>query len=210
MSKEQSIVAYEDAKTKTIRYEVNGVDITNSVEILKEQFLNQWNKEHRITTELSFYERNNYAKQISDLEAKLAESEEESKARYKDWQEEIRACDELRVVLAEVRKQLAEKELKQLKLDLRMYKSVNEFLNRYGIEKAREVLLQTEKTKYQDKISFALEQLEKVKEWCENHKYSDEDDYVITYEPDEEDASGCVDYLKDFIDNQIKQLKEMK
>ena len=29
------------------------------------------------------------------------------------------------------------------------------------------------------------------------------------YELDEEDASGCVDYLKDYIDNQIKQLKEM-
>jgi hypothetical protein len=50
-----------------------------------------------------------------------------------------------------------------------------------------------------------------VKEWCENHKYSDEDDYVITYEPDEEDASGCMDYLKEYIDNQIEELKkEMK
>ena len=55
-----------------------------------------------------------------------------------------------------------DKELKQLKLDLGMFKSVNEFINRYGIEKAREVLLQTEKTKRQDKISFAVEQLEKV------------------------------------------------
>jgi hypothetical protein len=72
VSKEQSIVAYEDAKTKTIRYRVNGVDITSSIELLKEQFLNQWNKEHKITTELTFYERN----KILDLEAKLAEKDE--------------------------------------------------------------------------------------------------------------------------------------
>lgn len=47
---------------------------------------------------------------ISDLEAKLAESEKESKARYSAWQEEIGESDRLRVVLTEVRKQLAEKE----------------------------------------------------------------------------------------------------
>lgn len=62
----------------------------------------------------------------------------------------------------------------------------------------------------QDKISFAIEQLEKVKDWCENHKFSDEDDYVIAYEPDEEDASDCVDYLKEEINKQIKQLKDGK
>lgn len=75
MSKEQSIEAYDDAKTKTIRYKVNGVDITSSVEILKEQFLNQWNNEHKITTELSFYERNKYAKQVADLQSQLALTE---------------------------------------------------------------------------------------------------------------------------------------
>ena len=78
MSKKQSIMVYEDTKTKTTRYEVNGVDITSSIEVLKEQFLNQWNNEHKLTTELSFYERNKYAKQISDLEAKLAESKKEN------------------------------------------------------------------------------------------------------------------------------------
>jgi hypothetical protein len=57
-----------------------------------------------------------------------------------------------------------DKEIKQLKLDLGMFKSVNEFINHYGIDKAREVLLQSEKTKKQDKISFTVEQLEKVRD----------------------------------------------
>ena len=38
---------------------------------------------------------------IADLEAKLAESERESNARYSAWQEEISECDRLRLVLAE-------------------------------------------------------------------------------------------------------------
>lgn len=72
---------------------------------------------------------------------------------------------EIKNQLADLEAKLAEKEeqAKQLKIDLRMYKSVNEFLNGYGVEKAREVLLQTEKTKQQDKISFAVEQLEQIR-----------------------------------------------
>ena len=49
---------------------------------------------------------------IADLKSKLTENERESNARYKAWQEEIRECDRLRVVLADVRKQLAESEKK--------------------------------------------------------------------------------------------------
>lgn len=54
-------------------------------------------------------------------------------------------------------------ENKQLKLNLRMFKSVNEFINNYGIEKAKEVWLQSEKTKTQSQNSKAIEVLEKVK-----------------------------------------------
>ena len=55
----------------------------------------------------------------------------------------------------------------------------------------------------QDKISFALEQLEKVKEFfLEQHRDEEMDtDYLIT-----KDAGEIADYLLD----QIKQLKEMK
>ena len=113
--------------------------------------------------------------------------------------------------VADLEAKLAEKveQVKQLKLDLGMYKSVNEFINVYGIEKAREVLLQTEQTKKQDKISFCVEQLEKVKE---NLKQEDEDVWAVTGLP----MDYCKGYEKcyvnttHFIDNQIKQLKEGK
>lgn len=56
------------------------------------------------------------------------------------------------------------------------------------------------KTKDQDKISFAVEQLEKVK------------NYMITDEKDMFGANYLINsvYVLEFIDNQIKQLKEMK
>ena len=57
-----------------------------------------------------------------------------------------------------------------------------------------------DKTKDQDKISFAVEQLEKVK------------NYMITDEKDMFGANYLMNsiYVLEFIDNQIKQLKEMK
>lgn len=57
---------------------------------------------------------------------------------------------------------------------------------------------------------LAIEELEKVKNWCEHHKYSDDFDYIVNYKYDEEDGSGDVDYLKDYIDDQIKELKGEK
>ena len=53
---------------------------------------------------------------------------------------------------------------------------------------------------------IAISELENLKKWCEEHKCSDEYDYIITYEPDENDASGSIDYLKDYIDERIKKL----
>jgi hypothetical protein len=89
-----------------------------------------------------------------------------------------------------------------------MFKSVNEFINKYGIDKAREVLLQSEKTKHQDKISFAFEQLEKVKEKILSYE-------KIYYQFLENGAKIPVFCVENFrvrqnINNQIKQLKEMK
>ncbi len=88
-----------------------------------------------------------------------------------------------------------DKEIKQLKLDLGMFKSVNEFINGYGIEKAREILLQTEKTKHQDKISFAVEQIVKTKET------------LIKFLQDEGFYENEWYDLFDKIDLQIKELK---
>lgn len=168
-------------------------------------------------------------KVIADLEAKLAESEKKVKHWHNLYNERDKQfqsvrqryhllnklqsnydkkdklhlaymqCAELVDENEQLKQQLAEKdkEIKQLKLDLRMFKSVTEFLNCYGIEKAREVLFQTEKTKNQDKISFAIEKLVGVQKYI-----SDNAVYV------EEESFGRE--INNFIDNQIKQLKEMK
>ena len=109
-----------------------------------------------------------------------------------------------------------EKEIKQLKLDLKMFASVNEFINRYGIEKAREVLLQSEKTKKQDKNSFAVEQLENLKYYCE--RKINEYEYLSTLEFEEiygdsrQSLSAkrlqCSE-ISEYIDNKINELKEI-
>lgn len=141
-------------------------------------------------------------KTIADLEAKLAEKDAERELDNAFWKQE---CDSLQKTLAE-----KEKEILDIKF---MMRNTEQALRNVpnamaGQRKRIDELTKELKQDNQDKISFAIAELEKVKDWCENHKFSDEDDYVIAYEPDEEDASGCVDYLKDQIDNQIKQLRE--
>lgn len=138
---------------------------------------------------------NNQDNKITELESKLAEKEEAIKylngiKRY-DIGELLNENIKLNHQLEE-----KDKEIKQLKLDLGMFKSVNEFINHYGIDKAREVLLQSEKTKKQDKISFAVEQIVKTKETL--IKFLQDNGF---YENEWYD-------LFDEIDNQINQLKE--
>lgn len=71
-------------------------------------------------------------------------------------------------------------ENQQLKLDLGMFKSVNEFINNYGLEKAREVLMQSEKSKIQSQNSKAIEVLEEIKEFVhKENKY-----FVFIYRSD--------------------------
>lgn len=124
---------------------------------------------------------------IEELESQFA-YECECNKQFVDCQKEN---ENLKQQLAE-----KEKETKQLKFDLGMFKSVNEFINRYGIEKAREVLLQTEKTKQQDKISFAVEQLEKAKEFLYRH------DLIKDYQS----CAGKY-FFELYIDNQIEELR---
>ena len=59
--------------------------------------------------------------------------------------------------------------------------------------------------KDQDKISFAIKQLEKVKDWCKEYRTIDEFG-VFTINVD--DVLNTADNLLNFIDNQIKQLEE--
>ena len=64
---------------------------------------------------------------------------------------------------------------------------------------------QCSECKDQDKISFAIEELEKVKDWCKEYRTEDEFG-VSTINVDDE--LNTEDNLLNFIDNQIKQLKE--
>ena len=156
----------------------------------------------------------------ADLEAKLAESEEKKESyRLQNEQHHLQLLqfysrlgveafgadihEKALETLMIMKEQLAEKdaEIKQLKLDLGMFRSVNEFLNGYGIEKAREVLLQTEKTKQQDKISFALEQLEKVRNEIHGICF-----FTCDFKCDE----IMLEKSDKIIDNQIKELKGEK
>ena len=150
-----------------------------------------------LTNEEVLEELRTELRQFADLEAKLAELREQIDIRDEEngkiFMQSVNAMRKN----VELKQQLAEKdkELKQLKLDLGMFKSVNEFINKYGIEKAREVLLQIEKTKNQDKISFAIEELEKVLVLIHN---------AVNIDSPEYDLVG----LYDAVSKQIKQLKE--
>ena len=95
-----------------------------------------------------------------------------------------------------IEQELAEKskETRMLKLELGMYKSVNNFLNTYGVEKAREVLMQTEKERSQDKIKFAVDNLKCLKEKIDNAK---------THKIDTIDTNE----LSEILNQQIKELK---
>ena len=102
------------------------------------------------------------SKQISDLEAKLAESENSLKCTIDHYE---KYCAELN------------------RQNVMLYASA---FNHAQFD--------------QDKISFALEQLEKVKEWTHDNA-----SYVLG-----DFASVWEDALLDELDNQIKQLKEIE
>ena len=179
-----------------------------------------------------------YEKQIADLEAKLAESEEKYKKLgecYKntarqDLEDKYRLADEI----DQLKQQLAEKEE-----ELKKFKSIGAtprqlqraYQERYKYNERRlqlEEQLNSAKVgeefalkccdeannllalqvagQNQDKISFCIEKLEKVKEFCNNPKNRVEYEYcpnAWTYAVDK-------DKLMLEIDNQIKQLKEME
>lgn len=104
----------------------------------------------------------------------------------------VELLDEKDQNIANLEAKLAEKE-----------KQLENAQNLKAIEVADELSLKLSKIHNQDKISFAVEQLEKVKKFfLEEHRDEEMDtDYIIT-----KDAGEIADYLLD----QIKQLKEMK
>ena len=115
-------------------------------------------------------------KQISDLEAKLAESEKRlvNCVDFDTWQKTAKENNELKQQLVEVKN------------------SCDYYMNR-----ANDLLINN-----QDKISFAVEQLEQLK-YNIGLDNSDEETGDMPYVVD----TTC---LFELIDNQIKQLKEGK
>lgn len=122
-----------------------------------------------------------FARIKADLEAKLAESEKEIKVIDEDRQFKAEMWTKFADKCKDLKKQLAEKE-KELK--------------------AKETLNKIFKDNREAKISFALEQLEKVRKILNK---SDESGYIIQFRS----MNDRLNFYKEF-DNQIKQLKEKK
>ena len=128
---------------------------------------------------------NKQYREIADLEAKLAEKEKEI--------EELKASSDKNIDYLIEFASLIENE-----------KDCNKMLKALGrVREGKKYIIDKE---HQDKISFALEQLEKVKEFCDNPKYRVEYEYYTDCWTTAIDK----DSLLNEIDNQIKQLKEMK
>lgn len=86
-----------------------------------------------------------------------------------------------------------EKEIAQLKFDCAMYKSANYLINDIGIDKAKDIMFQSEKKLKQSQNSKAIEELEKIIEYIRN----------CETEPRYWDISN-------FINNQITELRGNK
>ena len=87
-------------------------------------------------------------------------------------------------------------EIKQLKFDCAMYKSANYLINTYGIDKAREIMFQSENKLKQSPNSKAIEVLEQLRRdiWTDQ-----QDDGWLNEKVD-------LYYLSETIDNKIKEL----
>lgn len=136
---------------------------------------------------------------IADLEAKLSESEEELLQKEKKI-EDLMLCEFVATILdfnklsadnCRLREQLAEKEK-----EIETLKKCGDTEHFYGLledkRKENKILIKTIEQANQDKISFAVETLEKVKEEAKHYGYE------------------FSKSMHEYIDNQIKQLKEMK
>ena len=124
---------------------------------------------------------------VADIEAKLADSENQCReCKNLNKKIELNIKNKLMAENCELQKQLAEKDK-----ELSEYVKIVDDLHKQLSDKCDFC----DKTKDQDKISFAIDKLEKVKE---NIHYLLSFDYNLLSKVNEQ------------FDNQIKQLKEMK
>ena len=170
MSKERFEWLYNETMLKHYM-----VDNQNNIQLGYEAIVNLLNQQN---------------KQIADLEAKLANIEESARAVIDANFRIAEEREKLKQQLAE-----KEKEIENIKL-CKCVNCTNEY--EFMLEGLVEDLEKQIDKDNQDKISFAVEQLEKVKEFCNN--------------PLIQNVYGNIPEFRveNFIDNQIKQLKEMK
>ena len=134
-----------------------------------------------------------FTNKISDLEAKLEESEKQ-RQHLKDWlDDEILTSVDNESYYATINEY--EEEVKKLKQQLaEKDKEIEKWKTKWCESETNSLrLYEQSQNNNQDKILFAVEQLEKVKEFV-NNIYGEYSASVTT----------------NFIDNQIKQLKEGK
>ena len=180
MKKDNTITVFYDEVTQRDIYRLNGVDVTDTIEMLKDKWERQILDTRCRLFQLDMTTQQRLQEQIADLEAKLAEKDN----TITNIIEDNRASQEW------YKKQLAEKTLTIEQINKAFIENRSLWKGKY--ERAN-----------QDKISFAVEQLEKVKEFfLEEHRDEEMDtDYIIT-----KDAGQIADYLLD----RIKLLKEGK
>lgn len=155
-------------------------------------------------------------RKITDLETKLAESENQCReCKHLNKKIELNIKNKLMAENCELQKQLADTEAQNKrvleKLDI-IVRSNQE------LEKENELMAKTlkmtkfvEKEVNQDKISFALEQLEKVKELCKTKFEWWENSEWEGNIYDKSDVSNAYFDIEANVDNQIEELKkEMK
>jgi hypothetical protein len=149
-----------------------------------------------------------YELKIADLEAKLAESEtriEELESQFAYECECNKQFIECQNENTQLKQQLAEKE-EFLKKQKELFETVDRelYLTKDTLKHHTNIYNSLVKSRNQDKISLCIEKLEKVKEKMRQN---------ITIAAPVNELKKLSDYLigvDDYIDNQIKQLKEMK
>lgn len=147
-------------------------------------------------------EKEKYNQQIADLEAKLAESEEYNQMLLEEKGGYIDLVSGYSKKCKNYEQQLAEKEemIKELSEFILEAKKGTDFLLKQDNKNLREQLAQAD----QDKISFAVEQLEKVKAFIEYKRRNGSDPYDAHFHCEYLDAMA----LRYEIDNQIEELKK--
>ena len=147
--------------------------MSKDIRVIREDCCTIWNKLKDKTQMIDCLIESK--QQIADLEAKLAESEKEADKYWGFFNQEAKECSQLKQQLAE-----KEKEIKELT-------ECNQYLQIY---------------RNQDKISFCIEKIEKVKEDVKNVHIEDTQYDCYCYQETTRDK--CVK----IIDNQIEELKK--